>query len=308
VLCFFALVTKKKRNWREYNEALVRRGELLFDPDFLSGWKSELRSINRKKEGARYRYPSSLMSMLAAIHVYLLPYRQLEGFVRMLAEHVDELRGAPDFTTIWHRVSCVKVELDPSVNPDEDVTIAVDSSGIKVSNRGEWIRKMWNVRRGFIKIHLAVDVQTRKILSMRVTKERVSDGKMMKPLIKEVSSIAHVVGAMMDGAYDSRANFRYLDSNGIEPIIKVRKNASMKARGCVARKLSVVEQKLDLDKWKTNHSYGMRWMAESVFSSIKRTFGEHVTSVRWKSIVTELMLKASLYNLFISMNPKSRTQ
>jgi hypothetical protein len=28
---------KKKRDWKKYNEELVRRGELLFDPDFLSG-------------------------------------------------------------------------------------------------------------------------------------------------------------------------------------------------------------------------------------------------------------------------------
>jgi hypothetical protein len=33
---------KKKRNWREYNEELVRRGELLFNPAFLSGWRSNL--------------------------------------------------------------------------------------------------------------------------------------------------------------------------------------------------------------------------------------------------------------------------
>ena len=40
-------------------------------------------------------------------------------------------------------------------------------------------------------------------------------------------------------------------------------------------------------------------MAESAFSSIKRTFGEHVSSVKWNSIVNELMLKASIYNLFM---------
>ena len=43
----------------------------------------------------------------------------------------------------------------------------------------------------------------------------------------------------------------------------------------------------------------MRWMVESAFSSIKRTFGEHVSSVKWNNIVNELMLKASIYNTFI---------
>jgi transposase len=44
----------------------------------------------------------------------------------------------------------------------------------------------------------------------------------------------------------------------------------------------------------------MRWIAESVFSSIKRTFGEHVTSIKWNNIVNELLLKASIYNVFVS--------
>jgi len=106
-----------------------------------------------------------------------------------------------------------------------------------------------------------------------------------------------------DGAYDSRNNFRFLSDNNIEPVIKVRKNASTKAKGCMPRKLSVIEQKADLKEWKKNHGYGYRWMVESAFSAIKRMFGEHIKSVRWKNIVKEIMLKASIYNMFISMNP-----
>ena len=40
-------------------------------------------------------------------------------------------------------------------------------------------------------------------------------------------------------------------------------------------------------------------MAESAFSSIKRTFGDHESFVKWNNIVNELMLKASTYNTFI---------
>jgi Transposase DDE domain len=293
---------KKKRNWKEYNESLVRRGELLFDTDFLSGWGRELKSLNEGKEGARYRYPSSLMSMLAAIHVYLLPYRELEGFVRMFSGHVEGLR-VPDYTTMWWRISRISVELDPSVDPDEDVTIAVDSTGIKVSNRGEWIRQKWAVKRGFIKVHLAVDVKTGKILSMEVTKEDVPDERMLVPLVEGAASRANVTRAIGDGAYDSRAAFRYLDAKGIEPVIKVRKNASLRAMGCMPRKLVVVEQLKDYERWKRRHRYGNRARVESAISSFKRTFGEHITSVKWSSIVNELLVKASVYNLFMGINP-----
>jgi len=66
------------------------------------------------------------------------------------------------------------------------------------------------------------------------------------------------------------------------------------------RKMVVVEQLKDVKKWKRRHGYGMRWIAESAFSSLKRTFGEYVTSARWKNIVNELLLKASIYNTFMS--------
>jgi hypothetical protein len=295
------MVEKKKRNWKEYNESLVRRGELLFDTDFLSGWSAELGKLNEEKEGARYRYPGSLMSMLAAIHVYLLPYRELEGFLKMFAGHVEGLK-VPDYTTMWWRISRVKIELDPNVDPDEDVTIAVDSTGIKVSNRGEWIRQKWAVKRGFIKVHLAVDVRKGKILSMEVTKEDVPDERVLVPLVEGASSRASVTGAIGDGAYDSRAAFRYLDGKGIEPVIKVRKNASLRAMGCMPRKLVVAEQLRDYERWKRKHRYGNRARVESAISSFKRTFGEHTTSRKWENMVNELLLKSQIYNLFLGIS------
>jgi len=297
-------VPAKKRDWKAYNEELVRRGELLFDPAFLSGWREELQRSNERKEGARFRYPSCLMSMLAAIHVYLLPYRQLEGFVRVFAEHVDAMKGVvPDYSTIWWRVARVRVDIDPSVDRTKDVAIAVDATGIKVSNRGEWIRQKWAVKRGFVKFHVAVDVRTGKMLSVEVTKEDVVDGRMLVPLVEQASARARVTKVLGDGAYDSRSSFRYLDDRDIEPVIRVRKTSSLKAKGCMPRKLVVQEQLEDYDRWKRRHGYGERWRVESAISSFKRAFGEHVTSVRWKYMVNELLLKASVYNMFLSARP-----
>jgi len=59
---------KKKRDWKKYNEELVRRGELLFDPDFLSGWEEELNKMNEKKEGAKYLSLSKLINEYARSH------------------------------------------------------------------------------------------------------------------------------------------------------------------------------------------------------------------------------------------------
>jgi len=296
---------KRKINWSEYNESLVRRGEMLFDDGFLQNWRAELKKMNKGKEGANYRYPNSLILLLATVHAYLLPYRQLEGFLRVMSLHIKKLKEmVPDFTTIWWRVVRTKINLNPKVNLERDnIVIAVDSTGIKVTNRGEWILDKWKnkrKRKGFIKIHLAVNIKTKKIVSMIVTKEDVHDGKMLKEIVNDVSKNYDIKKVLADGGYDSKDNFRYLDELKITPIIKVRKNSSIKNNSkCIPRKLSVIQQLDNLKRWKKTHGYGMRWMAESAFSSIKRTFGEHVSSVKWNNIVNEVMLKASIYNLFM---------
>ena len=49
-------------------------------------------------------------------------------------------------------------------------------------------------------------------------------------------------------------------------------------------------------------SFGQRWWTvETVFSCLKRMFGEYVYSVRLKNMIQEMMLKASLYNKSISL-------
>jgi hypothetical protein len=70
----------------------------------------------------------------------------------------------------------------------------------------------------------------------------------------------------------------------------------------IFRNLSVLAQRNDLQKWKDSLSYdGQIWVVETVFSAIKRMFGEYVYSVRLKNMMQEMMLKASLYNKIISI-------
>ena len=57
-------------------------------------------------------------------------------------------------------------------------------------------------------------------------------------------------------------------------------------------------QKNNLQEWKDSVRYGQRWIVETVFSCIKRLFGEYVTAIRFENMIKEILLKASLYNWF----------
>ena len=148
------------------------------------------------------------------------------------------------------------VGLEPRLDPEEPVAIAVDATGIKVADRGEWIQAKWKRCRGFLKIHLAVDVETKQIVAMEVTEERTGDGVTLELLVEQGQRHCNVAWVLADGAYDSRHNFQYLDESGIEHGIKVRRNSSRRAKGCHARKMAFMEQLGDSEAWKWRIGHG----------------------------------------------------
>jgi hypothetical protein len=294
--------------WSVYNQSLVRRGELLIGFDVIDNWDKELKQMNKDKVGEPFHYPNTFLLLLGYAKVYFhLPYRQTEGIAQGHAK--DKVPSIPDYTTISRRINRLNIKVEDATITDKEsakdnyIIIAIDSTGIKVTNRGQWIRDKWNIRKGYLKIHIAVDVKNRKIISMKVTDEHIHDSKVLPKIVDDISKSKHVtVGKIIaDGAYDSNTVFKCLADSGILPCIKVRKNAKAKKTNHFLRNLSVISQKKNgLQRWKDSVSYGQRWMAETVFSSIKRTFGEYVYSVKLENMVKEMMLKASVYNKFAS--------
>ena len=293
--------------WSDYNESLVRRGEILLGFDVIDNWDIELAEMNRGKIGEPFHYPDTFVLMLGYAKAYFhLPYRQTEGIVNGHAG--NRIPSIPDFSTISRRINRLDLKLENKnrTREDEYIIITIDSSGIKKTNRGQWMNKKWNIqnRKGYLKIHVAVDIRSKKILSMEITDEHVHDNKVLPKLVNSISNDGFVMidRVLGDGAYDSNATFKYLSENGIMPCIKVRKNSRVRWKTAnLFRNLSVIAQRNDFERWKDSVSYGQRWIAETVFSSVKRMFGEYVYSIKIENMKQELMLKASLYNRFLSL-------
>jgi hypothetical protein len=75
-----------QRNWREYNEKLVRRGEFYISLDFLENWDEEIEEMNRGKVGRPFKFPETFLRFLTFLHTAFLPFRQIEGFQRKLSD------------------------------------------------------------------------------------------------------------------------------------------------------------------------------------------------------------------------------
>lgn len=249
-------------NWPSYNQSLVRRGEILLGFDVINNWDTELKQMNKDKIGEPFHYPDTFLLLLGYAKAYFhLPYRQTEGIAQGHAK--GKVPSIPHYTIINRRISRLDIKIkddnkssDKEFEDDDYLIIAVDSTGIKVTNRGQWMREKWNAgKKGYLKIHIAVDVKTKKILSIEVTDdEHVHDSKMLPELLDKIieSDNIKAIGKLFaDSAYDNNDIFRCLADNGILPCIKVRKNAKVRwKKGNIFRNLSVLAQKNDLQKWK----------------------------------------------------------
>ena len=291
-----------KRNWSQYNEHLVKRGEFYLCFDFLDNWDHEIKTMNKEKRGRPFKYPRSFIAFTTFLKTgFSLQYRQTEGVLRALSQYIPKIKPA-DYTTLWRRINRISLEL-PSTN-QENVVVAIDSTGIKVTNRGEWMREKWKRHRGWIKVHIAVDVETNELLAIEVTNERTGDNAVAEKLIMQADrNVKSIKKVLADGAYDTRAIFNLLKKRGIEAGIKIRKNASTRSRGSFYRARCVRERnRLGEEQWKKKKEYGKRWAVETYFSAAKRLLGEYVTAKRPENAMKEVKLKFLLYTMLNKMD------
>ena len=208
------------------------------------------------------------------------------------------------FTHIRRRILKSKTSVGKlNLDDDKPITLIVDASGLTVTKKGDYIEENWiRNKKEFIKLHIAVDAKSKKVVSFRVTKGNIHDSKKFSPIIREVSKEYDIDKVFADKAHDNQRSFNLLDDFNIEPAINIRKNASIKTKGCPLRRDEVLlMRKLGYDGWKKLKDAGRRWIAEIVFSSIKRVLGENLLSKKYSTQKVEAGLKVMLYNRFISL-------
>ena len=283
---------------------------------------------NRNKVGAPFQYAESLFAALAAVKSMTgLPYRHLQG---MLIETLGDW-DTPCYTTIYRRFQALEVKKEwatclPSRAAGQCRSASQSTPPPKAAQQGEWIRHKWKIRRGFVKLHVMVDVDTKKILAVQVTDDRTGDSPMLIPLLDEALEAVARTGQAQDSAagpadagcclygdaaYASRSNvtacrgswrgFTHQAQGKLDGArkgtgdawgIAVRKQLGGSADSHVW-KMSDDEKRRFGEEWKKKVEYGKRWLVEIVFSAFKRMFGEHLYSLKWKNMVQEVRIKVA---------------
>lgn len=293
----------KVRNWSQYNESLVRRGDvtLWLEEDVIIDWEHE---NPEPKVGSPFIYSDqAILCLLSLREVFKLTYRQTEGFGRSLVKLMQIQIRIPDYTSLQKRASKLKVALD--VKPVSGARdIVIDSTGLKVFGEGEWKARKHGVskRRSWRKLHIAIDPKTGEVVAEELTGNDRHDADLVEPIIDQVDE--HVERFFGDGAYDQRKVYDILEREAADPVIPPRKNATLwqhgnskkprHSRDEVLRKIRSSGRRA----WKVNADYHVRSLVETTMHRFKTIFGGKLKNRKMHNQQVESRIRARVLSKF----------
>jgi IS5 family transposase len=302
---YFDMKTQKQsyriRSWKQYNAALVARGNLTFwfDEDVVNAW------ANKVKTGKRGRSPVytdvALQCMLTLRAVFRLPLRATEGLWLSLVKLSRLALAVPDYSTLCRRQKKLAVEISRSPRQGA-IHIVVDSTGLKVFGEGEWkVRQHgWSKRRTWRKLHLAINSANGEILAAAVTTNSVSDGEILPNLLSQIPDPISQVSA--DGAYDTEGCYHRIGERGARAAIPPRRGARIWQHGNTRKPPLARDENLRAirhggrKRWKQEIGYHRRSLAENAMFRIKTLFGSGLNARRFESQTTEALIRCHALN------------
>lgn len=301
---------KKKyrvRNWKEYNEALVNRGRILFwiTEEAIRQWEEA--KAKKKKPGRPKQFSNTAVeTALTLQQVFHLSLRQTEGFVQSVLDKVAAPCKSPDYSTLSLRAKTLSISIRVRKITHENVHVVVDSTGVKIYGEGEWkVRQHgWSKHRTWRKLHLGIDERTHDIVMGEVTMNDVADCEMLKPLFGQLSSDEKIDQVSADGAYDKRCCYAALARRHIAQVtIPPRKGARIWQHG--NSKLERLKRDENLrtvrrigrKKWKNTHNYHRRSLAETAMFRLKTIFSDKVQARSFDNQRIQLLIRCKALNM-----------
>lgn len=164
-------------NWRDYDRALIARGE-------LTVWLDQSVSRTEAPAGRRGRpklYSDAAMQcVLTHKALCRLPLRAAQGMMRSLLRLLGLPWPTPHYSTVSKRQAGLTVNIGHQQR-GQPLHLLIDSTGLKVMGEGEWKVKKHGpaYRRVWRKLHLAIDADTHEIraVEMRPSARRRRNGR-----------------------------------------------------------------------------------------------------------------------------------
>jgi transposase len=187
---------------------------------------------------------------------------------------------------------------------------APDSTGIQTTSFGYWREDKHGERRGrlWLKAHALAGTKTHIIARVHVTGKDGADNNEFQTLIREtVQAGIPLKEVYADKAYSARPNYELAREIGFDLYVPFKKGTT----GRVSTKGAEIGRKTHALLWRKaflffqmhrdefEAKYHQRSNVESVFSALKRKFGETLRSKNPTAQVNELLAKILAYNITV---------
>lgn len=263
----------KVKNWREYNDALRKRGDITvwFTEEAIQSWIPE----NTGKKGRPQKYSNlAIETCLFLRMVCSLPLRQTEGFTRSLVSLMGLSLNVPDYSTLSKRsINLELSELAQTLKPGSHLII--DSTGLKVYGKDEWHQDKHgvNARRTWRKLHIGID-EKHQIIAYDITDNSKGDPTTAVDLLDQIEHSFNVV--ICDGAYDSvkLTNAILKKQPNASIVVPPPSDAVISKEGDTQRDQHIrLLEEVGRIAWQKENDYGLRSHAELCMLRYKKIIG-----------------------------------
>jgi len=324
---------KTQYNWKVYNRQLVERGKKLASRikrvkrEVIDFWDEELERMNEGKEGRRFQYPNSMIVFLSIIRsaFNVNSYRNLEGLGYLFFDTV------PNYTRINRRIRQLDLDVLKKINREVTKTrtknriidISLDGTGVQVNGKYVWTDKKHKKermrKRDWKKINIAIDMETRQILGIKVLGKNENEGShentidLMGDVFKNIDNTTRIRRSYADGGYDNINNFEMFEELEIEPVIRTKKRTreialfmnnthikeSKRKKYFSKRRNKEAIKQYFWDYYVKEYGYGKRSGIEGIIGSFKRFFREKLFSRIDDMIEREILTRVMIWNVMV---------
>jgi transposase len=294
----------KVTNWAEYEAGLRRRGSLTMwiNEAALDAWTAAPRST----PGGQATYSdSAIQTCLVLRTAFKLALRQAEGLMASVIELIGCELAVPDHTTVSRRA--IKLpSIARAALPEGPLHVVIDSTGLKVYGAGEWLADKHGQRgrRGWRKLHLAVDAHSGQIVAATLTDQDVDDASQVDPLLDQIPGEIEQVTA--DGAYDGEPTYEAIVSRNSNIAVVIPPRASstppLELGTDASRRDVHVHTVAALGRlgWQEVTGYGRRALVETTMGRYKALIGTRLRARSDAGQRTEAAVGAAVLNRMLA--------
>ena len=303
----------KVTNWAEYEAGLRRRGSLTLwiTAEAQSSWQAPKRTTR----GGQPRYSDlAIETALTLGVVFGLHLRQTEGLLVSALKLMGLNLAVPDHTTLsrrartWRSANRRDGRSPPRKRP---VHVLIDSTGLEVYGAGQWLTEKYGAksRRGWRKLHLALDADSGEIIAQNMTDQDAGDASQVEPLLDEIDRPIGQFTA--DGAYDGEPTYDAVSRHSADAVVVIppRSNAIDRANTGIASQRDRHIEAIKADgrmKWQATTDYGKRSLVETAIGRYKSIVGHRLRARSFGAQQTEVAIGCAALNRMLECaRPKS---